>query len=116
MNRQTAFPDGENFSRVAEVIVEIEGHVIETRADETTQEAQLGRLQHVVGVQPASNRLAVREPEPETHGGRHENAVPAESERTDLERDRAGRAKHTGPLYGRVTVVSNKSRISGQIR
>src|SRR6266496_3984337 len=81
-----------------------------------TEKTQLGCLEHAVGIQTASNGLAICEPESQAHRARHENAVPAEAQRTQLDGDGARGVKHTGHLYGPVTVLSNKSRSSGQIR
>src|SRR5215467_4816509 len=116
VNGEAALPHREDFSREAKVVVEVEGHVIQSRADEPAEETELRGLEHAIGIETASTRLAIGEPEPETHRACHEDAVPAEAQGTELQSDRAGRVKHTRHLYGPASVLSNKSHISGQIR
>src|SRR5262249_42081359 len=104
------------------VVVEVEQDVVEARSDEAAEQRQLGGLQQRVGIDAAPKSILMREPEPDRHGACHENAVPAERERTDRERDGARRAHyeteatrirglHTVPLYGDDSFVSNKTPI-----
>src|SRR5215470_12773263 len=116
VNGESALPYREDFSRVTEVVVEVEHDVIQSRADEPAEETELRGLEHAIGIETAATRLAIGEPEPETHRARHEDAVPAEAQGTNLESDCTRRVKHTRHLYGPASVLSNKSHISGQIR
>src|SRR5262249_42471510 len=114
------------------VVVEVEEHVVEARADQATEERELGRLQQRLGIEAATNRIAMREHEAERHRGRHQDAVPAQRERADVEGDGAGRTEHqerwtrdgtngvgvaavefTVSLYGALVSLSNKTRTLG---
>ena len=92
---EAAFPHGEDLLRIRAVVVPVEDHLVQARADETGQDRPLGDADEVVGGQPLAPRLAVRQPQAHHDGGRHEDAVPANDERADLERDGAGRV-HDG--------------------
>src|SRR5262249_18780532 len=129
VDRETTFPDGDDLRRHPCVVVEVEEHVVEARADQATEERELGRLQQRLGIEAATNRIAMREHEAERHRGRHQDAVPAQRERADVEGDGAGRTEHqerwtrdgtngvgvaavefTVSLYGALVSLSNKTR------
>src|SRR5438128_2354876 len=93
---EPAPPDGGDLGGKAAVIVEVEGDVVEARADEAADEGQLRCLEQVVGVEAAPLGLVVGEPEPERHRARHENAVPAEGQGAELEGNGPRRVEHTG--------------------
>jgi len=48
MDGKPAFPHGEDLGREAAVVVEIEGDVVEARADQAAEEAQLAGLEQVI--------------------------------------------------------------------
>src|SRR5262245_49424189 len=87
---EAALPDREDLRRLARIVVEVEEHVVEPRADETAEERELGGLEERLGIEPAPLRVAVREPEPEGHRRRHQEPVPAKREGTEGHEDRAG--------------------------
>ena len=80
--------------RDARVVVQVEQDVVQTRADEAAEERQLRGLQQRLRVDPAAERVAVGQPKPERHRRGHQDAVPAERERPDLDGDGAGGAEH----------------------
>src|SRR3972149_2127815 len=77
---EPALPHGEDLSRVAPVVVEVEGDVVETRAHEPAEEPQLGGLEQTVGVDASPHGLAIGEPEARRHGAGHQDAVPAKGQ------------------------------------
>src|SRR6267143_4487657 len=54
VERRPALPDGEDPPRVLPVVVPGEQPVVEPRTDETAEERQLGRLEHLEGVEAAA--------------------------------------------------------------
>src|SRR5262249_23677307 len=98
VNGEATLPHREDFSREAEVVVDVEGDAIPSRPDEPAEQAKLRGLEHATGIEPAATRLAIGEPEPDSHRARHEDAVPAEAQGTQLKSDRARRVKHSGSL------------------
>src|SRR5262249_46442091 len=98
VNGEATLPHREDFSREAEVVVEVEGDVIQSRTDEPAEQAKLRGLEHAIGIEPAATRLVIGKPEPDSHRARHEDAVPAEAQGTQLKSDRARRVKHAGSL------------------
>ena len=91
---ESALPDREDLRGNHRVVVEVERDVVEARADQTAQERELGRLEEVLGIEAAAPGIAMRQPEPDRHRRGHEQAVPAEREGTDVERDGARGAEH----------------------
>ena len=103
MDGEPALPYGEDLGRETAVVVEVEGDVVEARADEAAEEAQLAGLEQVVGIDAAPPRLPVGQPEAERHGARHQDAVPAnreaEAEKGQrTESDGSGGVEHTASL------------------
>ncbi len=86
---EPAFPDGDDLPRIPAVVIPVEGDLVEPRTDQTGQDRPLPGADDVVGRKIVSLGLAVAEPESDDDRGGHENAVPADDDRTDLERDRA---------------------------
>ena len=102
VERRPALPDGEDPPRVLPVVGPGEQHVVEPGADETAEERQLGRLEHLEGVEAAAPGDAGREPDARRHRRRQHHAVPAEGNRPDLDQDGARGAEHaTGSDEGR---------------
>src|SRR2546425_6115773 len=89
---EPALPDGDDLRRVTAVVIPVEDHFVEACADEAGQDGPLSDADDVVGGQPLAPGLAVAEPEPDDDRRRHENAVPADDDRAELEGDRARRA------------------------
>src|SRR6266508_623044 len=74
---EPALPHGEDLGRKASVVVQVEGDVVEARADQAAEEAQLAGLEQVVGIDAAPPGLTVSQPEAKRHGARHQDPVPA---------------------------------------
>ena len=83
------------FARVLAVVVPVEGHLVEARARPgPARTAHCAGADDVVGRQALLLRLPVGEPEADDDRGGHEDAVPADHERAELEGDGAGRGEH----------------------
>ena len=95
---EPALPHSDDLGREAAVIVEVEGDVVETRADEPAEEPELAGLEQIVGIYGAPPGLPVGQPEADRHGARHQDAVPAEGQGAQLQDDGAGRVEHTASL------------------
>src|SRR5882724_1097214 len=93
---EPAFPDGDDLPRIPAVVIPVEGDLVEPRTDQTGQDRPLPDPDDVVGGEALTLGPTVAEPEPDDDRGGHENAIPADDDGTELERDRARRAHHEG--------------------
>ena len=91
MDGEPAFPHREDLARVLTVVVPVERDFVEPRAEEAGQDRPLADRDDVVGRQSLAPRLPMAEPESDDDGERHQDPVPANDERADLEGDGARR-------------------------
>src|SRR5262249_36307440 len=91
VHRESTSPHRDDLRRMAAVVVPVEDALVEPRARESRQDRPLPGADDVVGRQTFALGFAIAEPEPDDDRGGHEDAVPTNHDRTDLERDRAPR-------------------------
>ena len=94
MHREPALPDRDDLPRVPAVVVPVEDHLVQARADQARHHAPLRGAHELVRGQALLERAPVGEPESHQDRGGHEDAVPPDLERAELEGDGAGRGKH----------------------
>src|SRR5262245_53892674 len=87
---EPALPDRDDLRGIAAVVVPVEDDLVETCPHQTGQDRPLPGADDVISGQPFSLRLPMTEPESDHDGAGHEDAVPANDERTDLESNRSG--------------------------
>jgi len=88
---ESAFPHGDDLRRVLSVVIPVEDHFVQAGADQAGQDRPLRGADDVVGGKSLALRLAMAEPQSDDDGHRHQDSVPTDHERSDLERDSAGR-------------------------
>src|SRR5439155_18956180 len=94
VDREAALPDRDDLPRVTPVVIPVECDLVEPGSHEAREDRPLAAADDVVGRQAFALGLTVAEPEADDDRRRHQDPVPADHERADLKRDRAGRAHH----------------------
>ena len=86
---EAALPHRDDLRWIAAVVVPVEDDLVDARAREARQDRPLSGADDVVGWKAFALGLTKAEPQPHHDRGGHENAVPADDDGAELERDRA---------------------------
>ncbi len=94
VDREAALPHRDDLLGKSPVIIPVEDDLVDPRAHQPRHHRPLPGAEDRIHRQALFDRAPLREPESDQDRGGHEDAVPADGERAQVERDGAGRGEH----------------------
>ena len=108
VDREPTLPDRRDLPGVLAVVVPVEDDLVDPGAHESRDDRPLRGVEELVGGHALALGGAVGEPEADEDRGGHEDAVPPDRQRPEVERDRAGRPKHSHGVYTAASLTAGR--------